>query len=235
MFQHALPEPDPVPAAGGSSARQVDALRAGIELLTRIGPAVDPTGARVAISTTDYGSSTDLQAAVSGPGGVTKDGPDTVPVRLAALRAVADALGLPLLVTYDFPDAFGLHISLDIDGVRVRVWDHFTGDEMPPARAAFTQTDSPAADDAPGGDGEPSAADLAAIIAETPLIAAELEVVDAEIAMASDGASTWTARRLATARRDLARVAAGFTADPDTATYRPTRPSAVPGTLAAVA
>ncbi|WP_239335059.1 MULTISPECIES: DUF6284 family protein [unclassified Frankia] len=56
---------------------------------------------------------------------------------------------------------------------------------------------------------EPSKRELAAIEAEWPLIAAELAIVDAEVAVAAGGGQL-AARRLAAARRSAARLAAGF-------------------------
>ncbi|OHV49316.1 DUF6284 family protein [Pseudofrankia sp. BMG5.36] len=73
---------------------------------------------------------------------------------------------------------------------------------------------------------EPTAADLAAIEAEWPLIAAELAVTDAIAAFVAEGGGPFAARRLRVARRRLAAVAAGFTpADLDATTYRPIIPA----------
>lgn len=215
MSQHALPDQESGPR--GSSARQAVALRAGIELFARIGAAVDATGVRLSISAYDHVSSMVLDALVCDHADVS--------ARLAALRAASDALGLPLEVTYDHPGAFGLQVALDIGGVRVRVFDHFTGDDIPPARATLTEdtpTGPSASERGPVDGKEPTPADLAAIVAEEPLIAAELAVVDAEVAVAAGDYGDLAARRLATARRDLAAVATGFTpTGPDT--YRPIR------------
>jgi hypothetical protein len=84
-------------------------------------------------------------------------------------------------------------------------------------------------------DGEPTPADLAAIEAEGPLLAAELDVVDAYAAIAAYGRDPVASRRLTVAERRLAQVAAGFTpADQDATTFRPIAPS-VPSSLAGAA
>jgi hypothetical protein len=84
-------------------------------------------------------------------------------------------------------------------------------------------------------DGEPTPADLAAIEAEGPLLAAELDVVDAYAAIAAYGPSALASRRLAVAERRLAEVAAGFTpADEDATTFRPIAPR-IPPSLAGAA
>ena len=59
-------------------------------------------------------------------------------------------------------------------------------------------------------DGEPSAADLAAIEAEWPLIAAELDVVDAQVSvlLAGERVSDLDWRRLRRAEARVLRVAA---------------------------
>ncbi|AEH10996.1 MULTISPECIES: DUF6284 family protein [Frankiaceae] len=82
---------------------------------------------------------------------------------------------------------------------------------------------------------EPTAADLAAIDAEMPVIDAEIEVIDAEAAIAAGTHNPLATGRLAAAHRHLDKVTAGFTFDPDTATYRPIPPAPVPTTLAGAA
>jgi len=59
-------------------------------------------------------------------------------------------------------------------------------------------------------DREPTAAELAAIEAEWPLIAAELAVTDAEAALVAGCGGELGRARLTAARRRLATVAAGF-------------------------
>ncbi|ONH23820.1 DUF6284 family protein [Pseudofrankia asymbiotica] len=68
---------------------------------------------------------------------------------------------------------------------------------------------------------EPSAAELAAIEAEWPLIGAELAVTDAEAAIAAGCGGVLGRSRLAAAERRLEAVAAGFVFDPVSVTYRP--------------
>ncbi|WP_163550325.1 DUF6284 family protein [Candidatus Frankia nodulisporulans] len=69
---------------------------------------------------------------------------------------------------------------------------------------------------------EPTAADLAAIEDEWPLIAAELAVVDALAAIAAGETNPLARRRLFLARRRLAAIATGFTpAAPDATVFRP--------------
>lgn len=75
------------------------------------------------------------------------------------------------------------------------------------------------------GDREPTLADLDAIDAEWPLIAAELAALDAEIAIAAGDISELAGRRLAVAHQNLAAVAAGFTPT-GTASVYPIRRSA---------
>ncbi|SBW17951.1 hypothetical protein FDG2_0444 [Candidatus Protofrankia californiensis] len=129
MFDHSSP-----------TRRQVAALRAGIELLDRIGSAVDATGARLYITSNDHGTYTHVNAMVFGP---TDADRGDAGVRVAALHAASDALGSPLTVRYDTPDAFGLRVAVTIDGVSVDVTDHFTGDDIPLARAALTPAVAP--------------------------------------------------------------------------------------------
>ena len=74
---------------------------------------------------------------------------------------------------------------------------------------------------------EPTAAELAAIEDEWPLIDAELAEVDALAAIAKGDAGPRAHLRLLLARRHLAKVAAGFTpAGPDGTTFRPITPTA---------